>query len=115
MKVFTGKVISKKMDKTATVAVVRIVTHPVYKKRFKRIKKYHVHDDLGVKVGQVVRFIACKPYSKLKKWKLIGISEKTSQHKEKSGGKRKTAIKGLNVKEDKKKSVKILKRKGTVK
>ena len=73
MKIFTGRVIGKKMDKTATVAVERIVVHPVYKKRFKRIKKYHVHDEEGTKVGQKVKFIASKPYSKLKRWKILEI------------------------------------------
>lgn len=70
MKVFIGKVISKKMAKTATVAVERTVVHPKYKKRFKRIKKYHVHDEIGVEVGKTVKFIATKPYSKLKRWKV---------------------------------------------
>lgn len=71
MKIFTGKVISNKMQKTATVAVERVVVHPLYKKRLKKIEKYHVHDETGVKVGQQVKFAASKPYSKLKKWKII--------------------------------------------
>lgn len=71
MKIFTGKVISNKMAKTATVAVERVVVHPLYKKRFKKLKKYHVHDEKGVKKGEIVRFTACKPYSKLKKWRII--------------------------------------------
>jgi len=74
MKIFTGRVLSKKMDKTATVAVDRVVVHRVYKKRFKTTKKYHVHDDLEVEVGQTVNFIPSKPYSKTKKWKIVGIS-----------------------------------------
>jgi len=73
MKILIGKVISKKMDKTATVAVERVVVHPLYKKRFKRIKKYHVHDDLGTQIGQVVKFVPSRPYSKLKRWKIVGI------------------------------------------
>lgn len=73
MKIFTGQVISTKMSKTATVAVERIVIHPIYKKRFKRTKRYHVHDELGVKVGDKVFFAACKPISKLKKWKIIEV------------------------------------------
>jgi small subunit ribosomal protein S17 len=73
MKVFTGEVLSVKMTKTATVSVERVVTHPVYKKRYKRSKKYHVHDELGVKVGDKVKFKASKPYSKSKKWKIIEI------------------------------------------
>jgi small subunit ribosomal protein S17 len=79
MKIFTGKVISTKMKKTATVAVGRVVKHPVYKKRFRRIKKYHVHDEIGVSDGQEVMFVACKPYSKLKRWKIIRIVEKSAK------------------------------------
>ena len=73
MKIFTGQVISKKMDKTATVTVERVVKHSVYKKRYKRIKKYHVHDEFSTSVGQVVKFVACKPYSKMKKWKIVEV------------------------------------------
>ena len=73
MKIIIGKVISKKMDKTATVAVERIVVHPLYRKRFKKIRKYNVHDETGVGVGQIVKFVASKPYSKLKRWKIIEV------------------------------------------
>lgn len=73
MKIFTGKVVSIKMDKTATVEVTRVVVHPIYKKRFKRGKKYQVHNELKVKEGDTVRFAASRPYSKLKKWKIIEI------------------------------------------
>jgi small subunit ribosomal protein S17 len=92
MKIFTGQVISTKMSKTATVAVERIVVHPMYKKRLKRIKKYHVHDELGVKVGDKVSFTACKPVSKLKKWKIIEVigekKEKTKKAAVKKGKKK---------------------------
>jgi small subunit ribosomal protein S17 len=73
MKVFTGKVVSNKMAKTATVEVERMVVHPLYLKRYKMVKKYHVHDELGAKVGKVVKFVATKPYSKLKKWKVVEV------------------------------------------
>lgn len=73
MKIFTGKVTAKKMQKTASVVVSRDVQHPLYGKRIKRTKKYPVHDELDSKVGDVVRFVASKPYSKTKKWKLIEI------------------------------------------
>lgn len=73
MKIFTGRVIAKKMDKTATVAVERVIVHPVYKKRLKRTKKYHVHDEIGVKEGNFVKFAATKPISKLKKWRILEI------------------------------------------
>lgn len=73
MKIFTGKVTALKMAKTATVAVERVVIHPLYKKRFKRDTKYQVHDELGVKVGDLVKFVASKPYSKVKKWKITKV------------------------------------------
>lgn len=73
MKVFTGKVIGVKQLKTATVSVDRIKIHPLYKKRFTRSTKYQVHDDVGVQVGNVVKFADCRPYSKLKKWKILKV------------------------------------------
>jgi len=73
VKILKGKVISTKMAKTATVAVARIVVHPIYKKRFRRTRKYHVHDELGVKVGDEVAFASVRPVSKLKKWKIISL------------------------------------------
>lgn len=82
MKIFVGKVVSVKMAKTATVAVERFLTHPTYKKRFKRVKKYHVHDELGVHEGDRVKFTASKPYSKLKKWRVLEVVQA------KAGGKK---------------------------
>lgn len=72
MKVFIGKVTSTKMLKTATVVVERVVIHPLYKKRKTVSRKFHVHDEFGVVTGEVVRFAASKPVSKLKKWTIIG-------------------------------------------
>jgi small subunit ribosomal protein S17 len=71
MKIFTGKVIGTKMQKTATVEVVQMMAHPVYGKRVKRTKKYQVHDEMESKVGETVRFVATAPISKMKKWKVI--------------------------------------------
>ena len=73
MKAFKGKVVSMNMEKTATVAVERVDAHPVYKKRIRRTKKYHVHDDIGVKIGDQVSFIASRPFSKLKRWKIVEV------------------------------------------
>ena len=73
MKIFKGKVVSTKMAKTATVLVERILIHPIYKKRFKRVRKYQVHDELGVKIGDKVSFVTTRPISKLKKWKITEV------------------------------------------
>jgi len=75
MKVITGKVISNKMQKTATVLVERMVIHPLYKKRYKKVRKFQVHDEIGVAVGKKVKFVASKPFSKTKKWKIIEVIE----------------------------------------
>jgi len=76
MKKFSGRVISTKMKKTATVEVVRLVAHPIYKKRMKTKKKFHVHDELGVKVGDRVIIVETRPISKTKKWKIIEVMKK---------------------------------------
>jgi len=76
MKKFSGRVISTKMDKTATVEVVRLVAHPIYKKRMRTKKKFHAHDELGVKVGDQVVIAETRPISKTKKWRIVEVVKK---------------------------------------
>ena len=59
------------MEKTVVVKVDVSWQHPLYKKRVKRSKKYLVHDELGVKVGEKVRIGEIKPTSKRKRWKIL--------------------------------------------
>ena len=73
MKQFTGLVIDKKMVKTARVLVKRIKVHPLYKKQMRIKKIYHVHDEIGTKEGDQVKFQDCHPVSKTKKWQIIEI------------------------------------------
>lgn len=73
MKSLTGTVISNKLKKTATVLVENIWQHPLYKKTIKRSKKYLVHDEIGVKQGQVVEIVPSKPISKRKHWKVSKV------------------------------------------
>ncbi len=79
MKTFTGKVVSTKMSKTATVVVERFFEHPIYKKRIRKAKKYHVHDEIGAKVGDEVNFVDSRPYSKTKRWRLVEILGETKK------------------------------------
>ena len=81
MKIFTGKVIRKNSEKTATIEVVQMMAHPVYGKRVKRSRKYQVHDEMGAKEGNNVRFVACRPISKTKKWKISEIIGQPSEKK----------------------------------
>ncbi len=76
MKQFSGLVVSTEIPKTAKVLVTRIKVHPLYKKRTKVKRIYHVHDEMGVKINDKVRFQDCRPISKTKKWKIIEIIKK---------------------------------------
>ena len=73
----TGRVVSTKSLKTATVLVTRIAKHVLYKKTYVQSKKYLVDDQIGVKVGDIVEFIKCKPISKRKNWIITKILGKT--------------------------------------
>ncbi|HYD93140.1 MAG TPA: 30S ribosomal protein S17 [Candidatus Paceibacterota bacterium] len=68
---FRGVVVKTAMKDTATVAVSRYVKHPKYKKYQTRTKKYLVHDPGNTaQVGDKVTIVACRPLSKLKRFKL---------------------------------------------
>ncbi len=70
----TGKVISNKMDKTATVLIERKVKHPIYGKYIRRSTKLHVHDaDNACQEGDTVTIQECRPLSKSKSWRLVDI------------------------------------------
>ena len=73
MKIFTGRVIGLAQAKTATVSVERAKIHPIYKKRFTRSTKYQVHDEIGVEIGNTVKFADSRPYSKTKRWKMVEV------------------------------------------
>jgi small subunit ribosomal protein S17 len=73
----TGKVISSKMDKTITVLVERLVSHPVYRKYIRRTSKITAHDQNNeCQEGDVVAVSAIRPLSKKKVWKLERIIER---------------------------------------
>lgn len=81
MKIFTGKVVATKTAKTATVSVERMTIHPLYKKRMKRSRNYQVHDEIGTKVGDKVKFADSRPYSKTKKWKITEVVKEKGKAK----------------------------------
>ena len=72
-KILNGIVVSDKPNKTITVIVERKYQHPVLKKVIKAKKKYNVHDENNrFKNGDKVSIKECKPYSKNKKFEVIG-------------------------------------------
>jgi small subunit ribosomal protein S17 len=75
-KIYTGEVISNKMDKTVVVAVKRLTQHPVYKKTIKKISKFKAHDEENrAKIGDKVSIIESRPLSKDKRWKVLKVIE----------------------------------------
>ncbi len=73
-KVYTGKVVSDKMNKTVVVAVTRLTQHPVYRKTIKKVAKFKAHDEANkCKKGDRVSIIEARPLSKDKRWKIFNI------------------------------------------
>jgi small subunit ribosomal protein S17 len=69
-----GQVVSTKMQKTVTVKVDRTFAHPTFNKVITRGKKYYAHcEGLDVKEGQTVRIVETRPYSKLKRWRVVEV------------------------------------------
>ncbi len=76
-KVYTGKVLSDRMDKTVVVGITRLYQHPVYKKTVKKLTKFKAHDEENrCKVGDTVSIIEARPLSKEKRWSVLEIIER---------------------------------------
>lgn len=77
-RVLTGKVVSNSRDKTIAVEIERKVRHPIYKKYIKRSTKVHAHDaNNECSLGDTVRVVEAKPFSKTKHWALLEVVEKS--------------------------------------
>lgn len=75
-----GRVVSNKMQKTVTVLLERQVQHPLYGKIIRRSTKVHAHDEAGeCREGDVVRISECRPLSKTKNWRVVGIVTRAPQ------------------------------------
>ena len=73
-----GRVVSTKMKDTVSVLVTRVISHPVYKKRVKKYKKYLTHvSAVSPKEGDIVRIISTKPLSKNKRWQVSEILQQS--------------------------------------
>ena len=73
----SGRVTSNKMDKTITVAIERLVKHPVYGKYVRRTTKLHAHDENNeCREGDLVTIKQCRPLSKTKAWTLVAVVDR---------------------------------------
>ncbi|MFN0206421.1 MAG: 30S ribosomal protein S17 [Planctomycetota bacterium] len=79
-KLVQGRVKSAKMKKTAVVQVIRHVRHPKYGKYLRRYTRFYVDDpNQQARVGDLVEIMETRPLSKLKRWRLIRIIERSER------------------------------------
>ena len=71
-KILKGKVIKDKNNKTVVVLVKRRFSHYFFDKVITSSKKYHAHDENNkFKIGDNIKIIESKPFSKKKRWEVI--------------------------------------------
>lgn len=73
----SGRVVSNKMSKTVVVAVESTIAHQKYRKIVRRISNLKAHDEKGAcRVGDIVEIVECRPLSKTKHHRVVGIVSK---------------------------------------
>ena len=79
LRTISGRVVSDKMDRTVSVAIERLVKHPVYGKYIRRTTKIMAHDEGNqCKAGDTVTIAECRPVSKHKSWRVVEVVERAS-------------------------------------
>ncbi len=72
-----GTITSDKMDKTVVVTVERLEEHPIFQKYIRRRTKFKAHDEKNeCREGDKVVIRECRPLSKGKCWRVVGILER---------------------------------------
>jgi small subunit ribosomal protein S17 len=66
------------MQNTVIVEVSRKVSHPKYGKEIIRTSKFYAHTENPLDIGAQVWIEESKPISKLKRWKVVEVVEKTA-------------------------------------
>lgn len=81
-----GKIVSNKMDKTVSVSVERVKTHPIYKKKYKVTNKFKAHAENAseLEIGKEVTIEETKPMSREKRWIVVdGVKSEEKKVKSK--------------------------------
>lgn len=77
-KVYRGKVVSDKMDKTVIVLVSTSRFHSLYGKKVKYSKRYKAHDEENIaKLGDTVDIMETRPLSATKHFRVVKVVEKS--------------------------------------
>ena len=70
----SGEVVSISGNKSVVVRVETRRRHPVYGKVVRTHRKFHAHDEANTAtVGDKVTIEESRPYSKLKRWRVIKV------------------------------------------
>jgi small subunit ribosomal protein S17 len=73
-----GTVVSNRMDKTIVVLVERMTKHTTYGKYVRKRSKHMAHDPRNsCEIGDKVKIIESRPFSKLKRWQIVEILDKS--------------------------------------
>jgi small subunit ribosomal protein S17 len=80
VRTLTGRVVSNRMDKTASISVERLVKHPLYGKYIRRTTKVLAHDENNeCRIGDTVNIAETRPLSKRKAWRVVEIVERAPE------------------------------------
>ena len=76
-----GRVVSDRMDKTIVVSVERLARHRLYKRVVRLTTKFKAHDEANeAHIGDTVRIEESRPLSATKRWRLVEIVQRASDH-----------------------------------
>jgi small subunit ribosomal protein S17 len=65
------------MQKTIVVTIDRLLRHSRYNRVIKRTSKLYAHDEKNqCQIGDKVLVMETRPFSKLKRWRLVEVLEK---------------------------------------
>ena len=77
-KELVGVVTNNTGSKSVKVTFDYKIPHPLYGKEIKRKTIVHAHDEKNAcKVGDKVRIMATRPISKLKRWRIVDVLQKS--------------------------------------
>lgn len=75
-KVYVGRVVSDKMEKTIVIEIATRKQHSKYRKRINKSTRLTAHDENNVaKEGDLVKVMETRPLSKTKRFRLVEVVE----------------------------------------
>jgi small subunit ribosomal protein S17 len=77
-KVMQGRVVSDKMRQTVIVEIESRYTHPLYGKVVRRARRFKAHnvEPTVAQLGDLVKIIEARPYSREKRWRVNEIVQR---------------------------------------